>query len=119
MNEENKSEVTEEVRMEDGTQNISEEVQEKSSSGSLIGVVIIIIVLVAGGIYFWSTISNRSNETDQLPTIQSGGETDAIVNQLNAQNTSDEVTDIEADLNTTELDNLDSELDDLLNELKE
>lgn len=118
MYEENKSEIMEEVTpQEEAPQVPQEEIQERSSSGSLIGVAIIIIVLVAGGIYFWSTAVGRDRGSDQLPTIQSGGEVDAIVNQLNSQGTSDEVADIEADLNTTGLDNLDSELSDLLNEL--
>ena len=90
---------------------------QQSSSGPLVGVAIIIIVLIVGGIYFWSTAVDRDKETRQLPTIQSGGETDAIVNQLNTQGISDEVADIEADLNLTDLENLDSELDVLLNEL--
>lgn len=96
---------------------LQDEVTEPSSSGSLIGVVIIVIVLVAGGIYFWSSTINQDSEENVLPTIQSGGDTDAIVNQLNEQGSSDEVADIEADLNTTDLESLDSELDDLLNEL--
>jgi len=86
---------------------------EKSTSGPLIGVAIIIIVLIAGGIYFWSTTVDR----DELPTSQSVTETDAVVNRLNSQGTSDEIVDIEADLNTTELDSLDSDISDLLNEL--
>jgi len=95
---------------------LQDNASEQSSSGPLAGIAIIIIVLIAGGIYFWSITVDKNGKVDQLPTIQSGGETDAIVNQLNTQGTSDEVTDIEADLNTTDLENLDSELNDLLNE---
>ena len=89
---------------------------EQSTSGPLVGIAIIIIVLIAGGIYFWSTTMDRSGEVDELPTIQPGGEADAIVNQLNTQGTSDEVSDIVADANATDFEKLDSELEDLLNE---
>lgn len=92
---------------------------EESSSGPLVGIAIIVIVLIAGGIYLWSTTFNQEEEAaDQAPAVEfTNAETDAIVNQLNSQGTSDEVADIEADLNLTDLENLDSELDDLLNEL--
>jgi hypothetical protein len=86
---------------------------EENAFGPLIGVAIIIIVLIAGGIYFWSTTIDQ----EESPTVQSTIEADKIVSQLNSQGTSDEIADIEADLNITDLDNLDSELDDLLNEL--
>jgi len=122
MNEENKDESMkqippQETQQEEIPNTLQSEAPEKSTSGPLIGVAIIIIVLIAGGIYFWSTAVNQDEDGDQLPTIQSGEETDAIVSRLESQGTSDEIADIEADLNTTELDNLDSELDDLLNEL--
>lgn len=130
MNEENKNEnieqtPTQEVPQEVPVQEIPQEeipstlqsdAPEKSTSGPLIGIAIIIIVLIAGGIYFWSTAVDRGGEAE-LPTIQSEEAVDEIVSQLNTQGTSDEIADIEADLDTTELDNLDSELDALLNEL--
>lgn len=90
----------------------SEEPKE-SALGSIVGVAIIIIILIAGGIYFWSTTVVQEESTVVKSTI----EADKIVNQLGTQGTSDEIADIEADLNTTDLDNLDSELEDLLNEL--
>lgn len=131
MNEENKNENTEQTPAQEAPQEVpaqetpQEEIPntlqsdapEKSTSGPLIGVAIIIIVLVAGGIYFWSTTVERDNEEYEFTTVQLKEDTDTIVNKLSTQGTSDEIADIEADLDTTELDNLDSELDDLLNEL--
>ena len=90
---------------------------DKSAFGPIAGIAIIVIVLIVGGVYLWMTATDQDVDESQLPVIQSGGEAEAIVNQLNTQGTSDEIADIEADLNTTELENLDSELDDLLNEL--
>lgn len=86
---------------------------EENAFGPLIGVAIIIIVLIAGGIYFWSTTIVQEEDV----VVQSTIEADEIVSQLDTQGTSDEIADIEADLNITDLDNLDSELEDLLNEL--
>ena len=116
MNEEIKDMSQEEIPQETIPQAPRNDEPEKSSSGPIAGIAIIVILLIAGGVYFWSSVLNKE-ETEQLPMIQSGGEVDAIVNQLNLQGTSDEVADIEADLNTTDLGSLDSELEDLLDEL--
>lgn len=87
------------------------------SSGPLVGVAIIVIVLIVGGFYFWKTKINVPAPTDQLPTIQSGGEADAVVNQLQTQGTSDEINAIEKDLNATDLNTIDSDLGSVLNQL--
>lgn len=87
---------------------------EKSTSGPIIGVTIIVILLIIGGVYFWYTAIEQDKEKNKLPTIQSGGETDAIVNKLESQGTSDKITDIETDLKSTDLKNLDSGFSDIL-----
>ncbi len=88
---------------------------EQGSTGPIVGIAIIVILLIVGGIYFWNTVTNKDN-SDQLSAIQSEVETNAIVNQLESQGTSDEVTAIEEDLGLTDFENLDSELNNLLNE---
>ncbi len=87
---------------------------EQGSTGPIVGVAIIVILLIAGGIYFWNTTTK--NSTEQLQVIQSNEEADTIVNQLETQATSDEISSIEEDLGLTDFENLDSELDALLNE---
>jgi len=89
---------------------------DAGSSGALVGTAVILILIIIGGFYLWTTKVPEVQEADQLPTIQSGGETEAIINQLETQGTSDEISDIEADLNATDLESLDSELDQLLDE---
>jgi hypothetical protein len=89
----------------------------ENSYGPIVGIAIIVIVLIIGGIYLWFTAIERIEDEPQLPTIQSGGETDAIVNELNSQSTSDELLEIEADLYATDLESLDTEIEDILNEL--
>lgn len=120
MNQDNKDTeqtLTQETPQEEMPNTLQNDMPEKSTSGPLIGVAIIIIMLVAGGIYFWSTTIDRVEEENKSSAPESMTDVDTIVNQLSTQGTSDEIADIEADLNTTELDNLDSELDSLLNEL--
>lgn len=82
---------------------------DKKSSGPLIGIIIIIVVLLVGGLYFWMT---------KIATIpeETGTDTEAVVEQLSTQSASDEISAIEADLDATDLENLDAELDSLLNE---
>ena len=87
------------------------------SFGPLVGIIIIIVVLLIGAFYFFNTKVDELQETELLPTIQSGGETEAIVNQLETQGTSDDIGAIEEDLNATDLENLDTELNQILNEL--
>lgn len=89
-------------------------IPEKSTSGPIIGITIIVILLIIGGVYFWYTAIEQNKEENKLPTIQSGAETDAIVNKLESQGTSDKITDIETDLNKTDLKNLDSGFSDTL-----
>ena len=65
------------------------------SSGLIIGVIVILAIIILGGLYFWS---QRVDVTDQA------------VESINTQSTSDEAAAIEADLNTTNVENLDAEL---------
>lgn len=75
---------------------------KKSGVGALIGSIIIILILVLGALYFWGgklqTSDKELNFDDSSAAIN--GTTSA----------SDEVSDIEADLNKTETVNLDDDL---------
>lgn len=93
--------------------------QEEKSMGALIGSVIVIAVIVIGGIYFWMTRSGESTapattETPSLgQTVAPDQETAALLNQ----GTSNEVSDIEKDLNATNFDNLDAGMNDINTQL--
>jgi len=123
MNEEMKNENIEQQipTQEEMPNTLQSDSPQQSSFGPLVGIAIIVILLIVGGVYFWNTTVDKERQENQLPTILPGDqvleETDAIVDQLNTQGTSDEVVDIETDLSATELDTLDSDLNDLLNEL--
>ncbi|MBI2618068.1 hypothetical protein HYW58_01315 [Candidatus Kaiserbacteria bacterium] len=102
---------------EDTPNTLGEDPSSVKSFGPLVGIIIIIVVLLVGGLYFFNTKVDELQGNDLLPTIQSDEETDTIVNQLQSQGTSDEIGAIEEDVNSTDLESLDTELDQLLNEL--
>jgi uncharacterized protein HemX len=88
--------------------------EEKSSWGSAIGIILIIAIIIIGGLYFWG-----QKIDERLSEFEAGDVTvEDILNapdsQLEAlseeQSTSTDITDIEEDLDTTDLDNLDAEL---------
>lgn len=89
--------------------------KQTKSVGAIIGIVIIIVIIIFGGLYYWGAqISNQKTQSDQQGTTPTpeeiGNKPDAALEQLQTQNASDEVADIETDLNATDLDGLDAEL---------
>jgi len=79
--------------------------KEHSSVGPIIASIIIIILIVIGGIYFWGAILNDSGYTPSQDS-EAIVEDDSKTNDLNNQGTSDDVSDIEADLQATDVDGL-------------
>ena len=69
---------------------------------------ILIIIILAVVAYFAYTYRSVF--------VPSG--TESVINKLESQSSSDQVADIEADLESTNLDNLDSELSDIESELQ-
>lgn len=108
---------TDDASSDDVPNTLRRETASVKSVGPLIGTIIIVIVLLIGGFYFLNTKVDELEDSELLPTLQSGGETEAVVNQLESQGTSDEIGAIEEDLSATDLEGLDTELDQILNEL--
>jgi len=77
---------------------------EEGSAGPVIGTIIILAVIVLGGLYFWG------QRADSKPAMTEE-QVQEQVNMIQEQSTSDAPTDIEADLNATDIDSLDSELE--------
>ena len=63
-------------------------------SGPIIGAIVILAIIILGGLYFWSQRAGN----------------DAVIDEINTQSGSDEASAIEADLNATDIENLDAEL---------
>lgn len=83
----------------DGEQNNTNIVDGQNTGGSagpVIGIIVILVIILLGGLYFWN---QRAEEMM----------TDEDLNSINSQSDSDETNSIEADLESTDVDNLDSE----------
>lgn len=89
---------------------------QKKPIGPVIGIAIIIVILIFGGLYYWGAKISKQDAIDNqenLTAEQIENKADQTTQQLQTQSTSDEITDIEADLNTTDLENLDKELENI------
>jgi hypothetical protein len=84
---------------------------EKKQTGSIIGSIIVVIVILIGGLYFWGT----TNKTDTIdPTIDpETGEPvqDIIGDALREQGTADDLDTIESDLNATDINSIDADVE--------
>ncbi len=88
--------------------------EDKKSIGPIVGIVIIILVLVLGGLYFWGQKINMMDQGISPETVLNAE--DASLVQLGQQSDSDTTASIEADLNATDISNLDTELDNIQSE---
>jgi len=73
---------------------------DKKSAGPLVAVIIILALIIIGGLYF---LKERSSQEIYVPAPAG----DSITESLNTQSSSDDLNSIEADLNATDLNNLD------------
>ena len=71
-----------------------------SSSGPIIGVIIILVVVILAGLYFWG----QKDMTTETPV------TTADTNSITAQSNSDNTDAIENDLNNTDVETVDAEI---------
>jgi hypothetical protein len=111
MDEQNQGEQVVEEKSNQSTQETS--APEKKQTGSIIGSIIVIIVIIIGGLYFWGTKAVAPTDEAQTPPADpiTMPEQDPIGDALRNTSTSDELGDIEADLNTTDIDSIDAEAD--------
>jgi len=72
----------------------------KKGNGPIIAVLVVLVLIIIGGLYFLNT---RSSNKPYVPST--GG--DPMTESLNQQSSSDDLNSIEADLNATNIDNLD------------
>lgn len=79
---------------------------EKSSIGPLVGILIIVLILGLGGLYFWGAKLNTEQSNDTPPLIL--GDDSA---GLPPTTSSDTVADIETDVNATNMDTFESEVE--------
>lgn len=92
--------------------NTSQSPEEEKSIGSLIGIIIIIAIIVIGGLYFWGKQINDAQTPEEIMN-----QPDPQAQSLREQGSSDDIQSIENDLEATQLNNLDAELEDIEQEL--
>lgn len=81
----------------------------KSSIGPVIGAIIIVLLLILGGLYVWGEKLNQGDTpNDQSLNEQYDASQDAAVIQFKQQGSSDDLNSIEADIQSTNLDSIDS-----------
>ena len=72
--------------------------EESNSAGPVIGIIVILVIIILAGLYFWS---------ERAPTQVVNMED---LDSINMQSESDEASAIEADLDSTDVENVDAEL---------
>jgi uncharacterized protein HemX len=103
------SEVTQQMP----TEQIQDDATNKKPIGPIIGIAIIVVIIIFGGLYYWGgKINNQElrNAQESVTAEEILNQQDASVESLQVQSTSDEIADIETDLDLTDLENLDAEL---------
>ncbi len=66
--------------------------------GPIMGLIIILLIIIAGGAYFWFSRTNTNPPTNNEP-VEKTQETSSEVKEIESQDTSDETTAIDNDLN--------------------
>lgn len=91
-------------------QDLVSSTQQNSTVGPLVGSIIIIALIIVGGLYFFgSLIQAQKNQIEVEQTLEEQNEA-REVEQTVIQSDSDDVTAIEADLQATNIDQLDQNL---------
>jgi hypothetical protein len=84
-------------------------------SGPLIGTIVVIVIIALGGLYFWgSSVDKALRENTDTGSIME----DESLSAMRTQSDSTDIASIEADLNATDLSDLDRELTDINLELE-
>jgi len=113
------------MKMPTETAPLPAEVNKSILSGPIILLLFIILVVILGGLYYWYSIVKSIpiiQPTNNRPTAEQNNEpestnAEAQTQALDVVSTSDELGAIEADVSSTNLDNLDAELNALDAEL--
>lgn len=84
--------------------------EEKKSTGAIISIIVIVLILAAGAYYFLKQVPAPSEMNTLTPA---GTEADQTISALTTQGTSTNLTDIQKDLDATNLSGLDAGLGNL------
>lgn len=76
--------------------------QSKGSTGPVIGIIVILVIIILGGLYFWNQHSGDIDIDENM--------TSEVIDSINTQSEEDSTSSIETDLNNTDIENLDAEI---------
>ena len=83
--------------------------QAEGAKGSLIGSIIVVVILIIGAIYLY--VGRQAPEAPIAPEVPATEEMGTTTAPEAPLGTSDELNDLEADLNLTDFSDLDADLD--------
>lgn len=92
--------------------NMGTQTEEKKSVGAIVSIIIIVFVLAFGAYYFLKQVPVESENESRL--VPSETQVDTTISNLSTQGTSTELSDIEKDLNATDLTGIDAGLSDIV-----
>lgn len=84
--------------------------EKKRSFGPMFGIILVIILLVLGGFYLWGQKLNQEKVMTAEEILQ---QEDPLLSDIESQSSSDEISNIEDDLDAINLDDLDAELENI------
>lgn len=85
---------------------MEEEKKNEGSLGPVVGLIIILLLIILGGLYFWGERAKRVSPVQDESALGD----DQAIQEIKTQSSSDATTDIEADLNATNVDSIDANL---------
>lgn len=83
--------------------------EEKKSTSAVVSIIVIVLVIALGAYYFLKQVPLPAEEPAGAPA-SAVEQADATASALSAQGTSTDITDIQKDVNATDLKNLDAGL---------
>lgn len=108
---------------ETNTTPMTKPISSHSTLGVVIGILIVALVLILGGLYLWGSTLTTEDVTPEPTSTRINREpetprNDADIQALQTVSNSDELYAIEADLESTNLDTLEAELDIIESEME-
>ena len=89
--------------------------EHQNHVGPILGVLVVVLVLILGGLYLWGSMITSSNNEARVERVIPNNEPEtpraaADTQILEIMSPSDEISAIEADLESTQLDSVDADL---------
>jgi amino acid permease len=94
-----------------------EETKKDGTTGPFIGSIIIIVLIIIGGLYFWSTLINQKTQEIIQEETNEVIQNEILIQKTVEQSESEDIRTIEADLEATNFNILETAIEDIEKEL--